>query len=103
MSANWAEQELDQLFEFSSGKSIAPGGDGAHPVFGSNGVIGRSDDSLFDLGIIIGRVGAYCGSIEISRTPFWASDNTIVARPKNGTDLRFAYYLLCNAKLNRVR
>lgn len=101
MSKQWAERELDQLFEFSSGKSIAPGGDGAYPVFGSNGLIGRADESLFGSGIIIGRVGAYCGSVVFSRTPFWASDNTIVARPKNVTDLAFGYYLLRNAKLNR--
>ena len=34
MSAKWTEQELDELFEFSSGKSITPGGEGAYPAFG---------------------------------------------------------------------
>lgn len=93
--------ELGALFDFSSGKSIKPGGDGSYPAFGSNGLIGRSEKSLFDAGVIIGRVGAYCGSIAISTSPFWASDNTIVALPKERLDLRFGYYLLTNAKLNR--
>jgi type I restriction enzyme, S subunit len=94
---------IQELFgqTLSSGKSIAPGGDGQYPAFGSNGAIGRSDKSLFDAGIVIGRVGAYCGSIAISTSPFWASDNTIVALPKEGVDLRFAYFLLSNARLNR--
>lgn len=101
MTAEWQDQELGALFEFSSGKSIAPGGDGLYPAFGSNGLIGQAEKSLFDGGIIIGRVGAYCGSTAISTSPFWASDNTIVARPKDGIDLRFGYYLLSNAELNR--
>ena len=49
MSTDWKERELDDLFYFSSGKSITPGGDGAYPVFGSNGLIGRSDESLSTL------------------------------------------------------
>jgi len=101
MSNEWTERELDELFDLSSGKSITPGAEGQYPAFGSNGLIGGSDKSLFDAGIIIGRVGAYCGSIAISNSPFWASDNTIVALPKEGIDLRFAYFLLHNARLNR--
>jgi len=101
MTKDWQELELGALFDFSSGKSITPGGDGLYPAFGSNGLIGRSEKSLFDAGIIIGRVGAYCGSTAISTSPFWASDNTIVALPKEGLDLRFGYYLLSNARLNR--
>lgn len=100
MSA-WSEIELDKLFDFSSGKSIVPGGDGAFPAFGSNGLIGRSPKALFEAGIIIGRVGAYCGSTAISTSPFWASDNTIVAVPKKNVDLGFGYFLLTNAGLNR--
>lgn len=101
MNSEWMERTLADLFEFSSGKSIAPGGDGAFPAYGSNGLIGRSPTSLFSSGIIIGRVGAYCGSVALGAGPFWASDNTIVARPRAGVvDLRFAFYLLLNAKLN---
>lgn len=101
MSSQWKEWALADLFEFSSGKSIAPGGDGAFPAYGSNGLIGRSPASLFSSGIIIGRVGAYCGSVALSPRPFWASDNTIVARPRAEViDLRFGFYLLLNTNLN---
>src|SRR5690349_9657459 len=101
MKPDWTEYQLKELFELSSGKSIKPDGDGTYPAFGSNGLIGRANESLFDAGIIIGRVGAYCGSTALSTSPFWASDNTIVARPKEEIDLRFAYFLLSNAALNR--
>lgn len=101
MTRNWAHRELGDVLEFASGKSIKPRQEGEFPAFGSNGLIGRSITSLYDRGIIIGRVGAYCGSIALSTSPFWASDNTIVAQPRNDLDLRFAYYLLTNARLNR--
>jgi type I restriction enzyme, S subunit len=101
MSQVWAQATLGDLLEFSSGKSIAPGGTGDFPAYGSNGLIGRSPENLFSSGVIIGRVGAYCGSVALSEGPFWASDNTIVAPPRSGVmGLRFAYYLLLNARLN---
>jgi Restriction endonuclease S subunits len=50
--------------------------------------------------IIIGRVGAYCGSVAYSKGRFWASDNTIVARPKSG-NVRYFFYLLKELGLNR--
>jgi type I restriction enzyme S subunit len=102
MSMGWQEAALDDVLAFSSGKAIEVDATGNYPVFGSNGLIGRSGRSLFTSGVVIGRVGAYCGSIALSSSPFWASDNTIVARPKgDAIDLRFAYYLLKNAALNR--
>lgn len=102
MSEHWPRVTLGDVLELSSGKSIAPGGDGSFPVYGSNGLIGRSQDFLYRRGIVIGRVGAYCGSVALSLEPFWASDNTIVARPKgDALDLRFAYYLLLDGRLNR--
>jgi type I restriction enzyme S subunit len=48
-------------------------------------------------------VGAYCGSVELSLQPFWASDNTIVVLPRDpqSTSLRFLYYALKAADLNK--
>ena len=99
--SEWAEVGLEELGSLSSGKSIKPGGEGQYMVFGSNGVIGGSNEYRHSQGVIIGRVGAYCGSLEVSDRPFWASDNTIVFEPSNSSDLRFTYYLLKQANLNR--
>ena len=33
--------------------------------------------------IIIGRVGAYCGSLQYCSSKFWATDNTITAKAKD--------------------
>ena len=98
--SEWSEVALESLGAFSSGKGVKPGGDGPFVAFGSNGPIGFAPESLHDGGVIIGRVGAYCGSVTISHEPFWASDNTIVIEPAKA-DLDFLYYLLQNANLNR--
>ncbi len=90
------------FIEFKNGKSIKPGGDGAYPVYGANGIIGMSDEYWEENSIIVGRVGAYCGAVQYCRGRYWASDNTIVACPKDrNTNVRFLYYQLKNANLNR--
>ena len=95
------ETQLGEILVFLNGKAIKPGGDGAYPAYGSNGIIGRTDAYKYSNGIIIGRVGAYCGSLEYCDGAFWASDNTIVAQPKNTQhDVRFLYYLLGNLNLH---
>ncbi len=97
----WEDVVLASLGRFSSGKPIKPGLDGPYQAFGSNGVIGRSENARHPSGVIVGRVGAYCGSVAVSREPFWASDNTIVIEPVRSADLDYLYYLLCNASLNQ--
>ena len=93
---------LNEMIIFSNGKSIKPGGEGTYPVYGSNGIIGYCDQPRENNGVIIGRVGAYCGSVAYCPGRFWASDNTIVAYTKNdGDDIRFLYYLLKDLNLNR--
>ena len=90
------------FIKFKNGKPIKPGGTGIYPVYGSNGIIGMSDEYREEYSVIIGRVGAYCGSVQFCRGRYWASDNTIVASPKdNDTDVVFLYYVLKNANLNR--
>ena len=92
---------LSEIGRFASGKPIKPGRQGQFKAFGSNGVIGGSDEYRHARGVIIGRVGAYCGSVAISREPFWASDNTVVIEPALADDLDFLYYLLLGANLNQ--
>ena len=93
---------LGNLLKFFNGKSIKPGGDGAYLVYGSNGLIGRSGEYTHQNGLIIGRVGAYCGAIKYCKTNFWASDNTIVGQPKDiSFDIEYIYYLLGGLNLNR--
>ena len=93
---------LGDVVRFGNGKAIKPGGTGLYPVYGSNGIIGGSDEFRHENGVVIGRVGAYCGAVLYCPTKFWASDNTLVAYPASEqVDTKFLYYLLADAKLSR--
>lgn len=91
---------LSEMLNFFNGKAVIVDADGEYPVYGSNGIIGNSKKYLYEDSIILGRVGAYCGSVERCKGKFWASDNTIVVRTKEGYDVDFAYYLLWHFPLN---
>jgi len=93
---------LGDVVRFGNGKAIKPGGEGRYPVYGSNGIIGGNDEFRHENGVVIGRVGAYCGAVVYCQTKFWASDNTLVAYPASGqVDTKFLYYLLADTKLSR--
>ena len=47
----------------------------------------------YENAIIIGRVGAYYGSINYSSDKFWASDNMIVVKNKAATYLALLFRL----------
>lgn len=101
MSQLYPPQKISEFVDFKNGKSIKPGGNGQYRVFGSNGIIGGTSEYREENGIIIGRVGAYCGSVKYCSGKFWASDNTIVAHPKTeSADIIYFYYLLHHLNLN---
>ena len=78
----WTSFTLDELFDFASGRAIEASESGEYPVFGSNGEIGRTDHPTIENVIILGRVGAYCGSVQLSEQKSAATDNTIICKPK---------------------
>ncbi len=101
-ATTYTPMPLGEVVRLGSGKSIRPGGEGRYPVYGSNGIIGGSDEHRYENGIVIGRVGAYCGSVMYCSGRFWASDNTLVAFPvSDAFDTKFLFYLLTDAKLSR--
>jgi type I restriction enzyme, S subunit len=90
---------LDNALKFLNGRAPVLSEGGEYTVFGSNGPLGRSRDFNHESAIILGRVGAYCGSVAISEERFWASDNTIVVKPKANHSLRYWYYRLVTLPL----
>lgn len=98
---NLIDTSFDKIFEFFNGKAIKSSEEGNYPIYGSNGIIGSTKKSLYSDAIILGRVGAYCGSVMRCKEAFWASDNTIVVKPRESiADINFCYYLLINLNLN---
>ena len=92
--------KFSELFHWSSGKPVKLDG-GAVPVYGSNGIIGYTTKAKYRNKIILGRVGAYCGSVEYYPGSFNASDNTLITTCNEDLVLyKYAYYLLKQYKLN---
>jgi len=101
MISGWKEVKLDEVIKFGNGKK-KPDSDGNIPIYGGNGILGYSSDSnYYDETIIIGRVGAYCGSVYYENNPIWVSDNALSAKPKNDNNTKFLYYFLKHAQLNQ--
>jgi len=91
--------KLGDIIDFKNGKS-AKKSDGVIPIYGGNGILGYTDKSNFSHTIVVGRVGAYCGSIYVEENSCWVSDNAIAGVPKEGQDLTYLYYVLKSLNLN---
>jgi type I restriction enzyme S subunit len=90
---------LGSVIDLFNGKSPPKDTEGEFPIYGSNGRIGYAKSFNQKNAIILGRVGAYCGSVELCSDRFWASDNTIVVKPKDGQNLTYLYYRLKSSPL----
>ena len=91
--------KLGDVIDFKNGKSVKKS-DGVIPLYGGNGILGYTDKSNFSHTIVVGRVGAYCGSIYVEENSCWVSDNAISGVPKEGQDLTYLYYVLKSLNLN---
>ena len=85
--------KLSNLMFFGNGKS-RPKTSGTIPVYGGNGVLSYTDKFNTENTVLIGRVGAYCGSVYLEQGICWVSDNAIFAKSKITNDEFFDYFLL---------
>ena len=85
--------KLSELMTFGNGKS-RPKTDGNIPVYGGNGVLSYTNQHNIKNAVLIGRVGAYCGSIYLEQGLCWVSDNAIFAKSKISKYEFFDYFLL---------
>ncbi|WP_087483708.1 restriction endonuclease subunit S [Brachybacterium massiliense] len=96
---------LSDIARWSSGKflpaSKQAGGD--VPVYGGNGITGTHDRAMHKpRRLIVGRVGANCGAVHVTRPNSWVTDNALVAeilRPD--VDISYLEYALRSADLNQ--
>ena len=105
MSLEFRKTTLGELITFSNGRTSPDRVEnGQFPVFGSNGLIGKSNESNSPAhSIIVGRVGSYCGSVHYSKKSCWVTDNAIKANAKNNNSSLFLFYLLKHLDLNNWR
>ena len=96
----WRKAPLSDIIQFKNGKK-RPSSVGTIPVYGGNGVLDFTDASNNENSVIIGRVGAYCGSVYYEVKSHWVSDNAISAVNKEHSNIIFDYYLLKSLDLNQ--
>lgn len=95
----WKEVTIADIAILKNGKK-RPTSQGTIPVYGGNGIMDYVDVYNDEYNIVVGRVGAYCGCVYLSKGKCWVSDNAISVKAKQGTDNKFLFYLLCNQNIN---
>lgn len=95
----WEEVTIADIAILKNGKK-RPTSQGTIPVYGGNGIMDYVDVYNDEYNLVVGRVGAYCGCVYLSKGKCWVSDNAISVKAKQGTDNKFLFYLLCNQNIN---
>ncbi|RYG94783.1 MAG: restriction endonuclease subunit S, partial [Alphaproteobacteria bacterium] len=72
-------------------------------VYGGNGINGRHDRAMFDeVKLVIGRVGAYCGAVHLTKPRSWVTDNALyVSALDPRLRLEYLAFALTQANLNQ--
>ena len=95
---------LKELCLFKNGKGTKSNNNGFFPIYGSTGIIGKTNDCMLNISAcLIARVGANCGYVQFVTEPCWVTDNTIICTPKTNTNIRYIYYLLQSLDINSMR
>lgn len=99
--SKWKVTALEEILKFGNGKK-KPNTIGSIPIYGGNGILGYCSEKNYEgETIVIGRVGAYCGSVYYENKPIWVSDNALSAKPKGKNNAKFLYYFLKEINLNQ--
>ena len=86
----------------SSGRNKSRSEGGAYPVYGSTGQIGTTNAPAYSgLALLIARVGANAGRVNIVDGEYDVSDNTLVVTPAEAWDVYYAHHQLTNMRLNQ--
>lgn len=100
--SEWKDITIKEIAVLKNGKK-RPTASGLIPVYGGNGIMDYVDSHNDEDCIAIGRVGAYCGCVYLTKGKVWISDNAISAKANSNADNIFLYYLLGSLNLNRHR
>jgi type I restriction enzyme, S subunit len=99
---DWETVSLADIAFFFNGKS-RPNEEGTIPIYGGNGILGYTNKSNYSgKSIIIGRVGAYCGSLYYENKEIWVSDNALLVKAKNERQTHYLFFLLKTLDLNSM-
>jgi type I restriction enzyme S subunit len=97
---------LGELVKLKSGNFLPShemAGTGGVLVYGGNGVNGVHDVAMFEeVKLVIGRVGAYCGAVHLTKPRSWITDNALyVSEISPMVRIEYLAFALTQAKLNQ--
>ena len=99
----WEVLRLGDLIRISSGDGLTANQmdkSGIIPVYGGNGINGyHSDFNIKDRHIIIGRVGANCGAVHMTKEKAWVTDNAFITFHSNLIYQDWLYHILIGLNL----
>ncbi|GAA3722269.1 hypothetical protein GCM10022421_33700 [Oceanisphaera sediminis] len=98
-------EALNKIIKLQNGKGLPKNKmqKGNCTVYGGNGITGMHSEYLCEQPTIaIGRVGAYCGAVHLTKEKSWITDNSMfIASIKDGVDLDYLFFALRNLNLNQ--
>ena len=99
----WEEYRIEDITEnISSGRCKSHSSNGKYNLYGSTGIIGKTDEACYEGNLVlVARVGANAGSLQIINEPCGITDNTLIIKPQK-VDARYIYYFLQHFNLNRL-
>ncbi|MDP2888656.1 MAG: restriction endonuclease subunit S [Bacteroidota bacterium] len=99
----WEEKTLGNItLKIQAGKDKGEFA-GEFDLYGSMGIIGRCSNFTYDGNyILIARVGANAGTINLVSGKFCVTDNTLVLEVNQEIDVNFCFYLLLKQNLNKL-
>ena len=101
---NWSWCRLGNIISISSGENLTSKQmqKGNIPVYGGNGITGyHSQANVFEETIVIGRVGYYCGSIHLTHSNAWVTDNAFITRYSKLLNRSFLIKMLTALELGK--
>ena len=100
-SGEWENTELQYIApNICSGKD-KPTSNGTVALYGSTGIIGMTRLASYNEEIVlVARVGANAGQLQITTIPCGVTDNTLIINAKEWN--RYIYYYLQHYNLNRL-
>jgi type I restriction enzyme S subunit len=96
-------RSLDEItISIASGRNKTRSTEGVIPVYGSTGLIGFTKEAAYSGNVLlVARVGANAGRVNAVSGDFDVSDNTLIVRPNEAWNVRFAFHQLTHMNLNQ--
>jgi type I restriction enzyme S subunit len=100
---DWEVRELGDLAPFIGSGKTNTNSKGEYPLYGSTGQIGTCDSPEYQGdAILVARVGANAGRLNFVTGKYGVSDNTIIVRMHNGSNVDYFKYQLIKKNLNSL-